>query len=176
LASLPVSEQVYLVGFMGAGKTTCGAELAALLGWRFVDLDEAICLRYGKSIPEIFREGGEPSFRRLEREILISLTSLPKVVVATGGGTYVAGENRNLVEAAGWSVWLQVGLSEALRRCGGGIGRPMWGSRAEIEALYRYRLEFYRCARIQVETEGIPPARVAGRVLECLLEKGFVRS
>ncbi|MCI0409574.1 MAG: shikimate kinase [Acidobacteria bacterium] len=174
--SLPISEQIYLVGFMGAGKTTSGAELAALLGWRFVDLDEAICLRGGKSIPEIFRDGGEPVFRRLEREILISLTSLPKIVVATGGGTYVADENRNLVEAAGWSVWLQVGLSEAMRRCGGGIGRPLWGSRAEIEALYRHRQEFYRCARIQVDTEGIPPSQVAARAMEGLLAKGFVCS
>jgi len=174
--SLPVSEQIYLVGFMGAGKTTSGAELASLLGWRFVDLDEALCIREGKSIPEMFRDGGEPAFRRLERELLISLTSLPKVVVATGGGTYVAEENRNLVEAAGWSVWLQVGLSEAMRRCGGGIGRPLWGSRAEIEALYRHRQEFYRCARIHVDTEGIPPARVAGRVMESLLAKGFIRS
>jgi len=174
--SLPISEQIYLVGFMGAGKTTSGAELAALLGWRFVDLDEAICLREGKSIPEIFRDGGEPVFRRLEREILVSLTSLSKLVVATGGGTYVADENRNLVEAAGWSVWLQVGLSEAMRRCGGGIGRPLWGSRAEIEALYRHRQEFYRCARIQVDTEVIPPTRVAGKVMENLRAKGFIRS
>lgn len=174
--SLPISEQIYLVGFMGAGKTTSGAELAALLGWRFVDLDEAICLGEGKSIAEIFRDGGEPVFRRLEREVLVSLTSLSKLVVATGGGTYVADENRNLVEAAGWSVWLQVGLSEAMRRCGGGIGRPLWGSRAEIEALYRHRQEFYRCARIEVDTEGIPPARVAGKVMENLLAKGFIRS
>jgi shikimate kinase len=107
---------------------------------------------------------------------LISLASLPKVVVATGGGTYVADENRNLVEAAGWSIWLQVGLSEALRRCGGGIGRPLWGSRAEIEALYRHRQEFYRCARIQVDTEETPPPRVAARVMEVLLAKGFIRS
>ena len=174
--SLPISEQIYLVGFMGAGKSTVGAELAALLGWRFVDLDEAICLREGRSIPEIFREGGEPVFRRSEREVLISLTSLPKVVVATGGGTYVADENRNLVEAAGWSVWLQVGLNEAMRRCGGGIGRPLWGSRVEIESLYRHRQEFYRCARFHVDTEGIPPARVAAKVMEGLLARGFTRS
>jgi shikimate kinase len=174
--SLPVSEQLYLVGFMGAGKTTSGEELAALLGWRFVDLDEAICRREGKSILEIFREGGEPAFRQLEREALISLTSVPKLVVATGGGTYVSDENRNLVEAAGWSIWLQVSLSEAMRRCGGGIGRPLWGSRTEIEALYRHRQDFYRCARIQVDTERVSPLRVAEKVMECLLASGFIRS
>ena len=166
-------QQIYLVGFMGAGKTTSGAELAALLGWRFVDLDEAICQRVGKTIPEIFRDAGEPVFRRIEREVLISLTSIPKLVVATGGGTYVAEENRSLVEAAGTSVWLQVSLAEAMRRSGGGAGRPLWGSRSEIEALYRYRQEYYRCARLRVDTEGVPPATVARKILQSLAVEGL---
>lgn len=172
----PTSDQIYLVGFMGAGKTTAGRELASRLSWGFVDLDEAISLQEGKTIPEIFRDGGEPTFRRVERGVLTALTSVPKRVVATGGGTYVAEENRNLVEAAGWSVWLMVSLPEALRRCGGGAGRPLWGGRAEIEALYRHRAEFYRCAHIHVDTEGIPAGRVVERVLERLLSEGFTPS
>lgn len=167
------SEQIYLVGFMGAGKTTTGAEMAALMGWRFVDLDEAICRQAGKSIADIFREAGEPVFRRLERDILLSLTSVPHLVVATGGGTYVAEENRNLVEAAGWSVWLQVSLAEAMRRCAGATDRPLWRGRAEIEALYRHRHEYYRCARIHVDSEGISPSRVAGRAMQALRDQGF---
>lgn len=173
MVSLAVSDQIYLIGFMGAGKTTTGAELAALLGWRFVDLDQAICARAGKSIPEIFRESGEAGFRRLETDALTPLTSVPKLVLATGGGTYVAEENRRLVEAAGSSVWLQVSLLEAMRRSGGGAGRPLWGSRAEIEALFRFRQEFYRCARIWVDTEGAPPATVAKKILERLSEEGL---
>jgi len=172
----PGPEQIYLVGFMGAGKTTVGGELAALLGRQFVDLDEAICRKLGRTIPEVFRDEGEPYFRRVEREILISLTALPGLVVATGGGTYVAEENRVLVEAAGWSVWLQVSLVEAMRRSEGGAGRPLWGGRGEIEALYRHRQEFYRCARLRVDTEGVPVARVAGEILECLLAEGFTAS
>jgi shikimate kinase len=170
---LPSAEQIYLVGFMGAGKTSVGGELAARLGWGFIDLDDAICLQEGKSIPEIFRCGGEPHFREVERRILAALVSIPKRVVATGGGTYVADENRTLIEAAGWSVWLQVSLTEALRRCGQGSGRPLWGGRAEIEALFSYRAGFYRCARVAVDTEGILPERVAERVLERLLSAGF---
>ena len=110
---------------------------------------------------------------RVEREVLASLISIPRIVVATGGGTYVAEENRNLVEAAGWSVWLRVGLGEALRRCEGGAGRPLWGGRPEIEELYRFRQEFYRCARVHVDTESGPPAEVAQKILESLKKQGF---
>ncbi|HEV8336982.1 MAG TPA: shikimate kinase [Candidatus Polarisedimenticolia bacterium] len=165
--------QVYLVGFMGAGKTTAGRHLSSLLGWEFADLDEMICLGEGRSIPEIFREKGEPHFRLREREALIAVTAIPRLVVATGGGTYVAEENRNLVEAAGWSVWLQVSLAEALRRAAGGEARPLMASRAEVEGLFRFRQEFYRCARLRIDTERLPPGKVAPAILESLLESGF---
>ena len=169
------ASQIYLVGFMGAGKTTVGRALADRLGWEFADLDERICQREGKGIPAIFREQGEAHFRRVEREVLTSLTRILSLVIATGGGTYVAEENRSLVEAAGWSVWLRVGLAEALRRCSTGGGRPLLGTRAELEALFRFRQEFYRCARTAVATEGVDPEEVADRVIEALLLSGAVR-
>ena len=172
MTSAPVG-QVYLVGFMGAGKTTAGRDLSALLGWGFADLDDAICLSEGKTIAEIFRERGEPYFRRREREALIGLAAVPRLVVATGGGTYISEENRNLVEAAGWSVWLQVSLPEALRRCRGAEQRPLLGSLSDLEALFRFREGFYRCARVAVDTERLPPARVAPTILERLLAAGF---
>ena len=68
--------QVYLVGFMGAGKTTAGRHLASLLGWEFADLDEMICRGEGRSIPEIFRDQGEPHFRLREREAARPLFSM----------------------------------------------------------------------------------------------------
>ena len=173
--ALPAPAQIYLVGFMGAGKTTVGAELAALLGWRFADLDAAIVSREGISVEEIFRSGGEPRFRAVERDVLISLTSMPSLVVATGGGTYVAEANRSLVEAAGISIWLRVSLAEAMRRCAGGPPRPLWGAKADLESLYRYRTEFYRCARIAVDTDGETPARVSRRILTELEELGIAR-
>ncbi len=165
--------QIYIIGFMGAGKTTAGRDLSALLGWGFADLDDAICRAEGKTIAEIFRDHGEPHFRRREREILVDLAALSRLVVATGGGTYVSQENRSLVEAAGWSVWLQVSLPEALRRCGGGGERPLLGSRADMEALFRFRQEYYRCARITLDTERLAPGQVAPAILERLLAAGF---
>jgi shikimate kinase len=173
--ALPAPAQIYLVGFMGAGKTTLGAELAALLGWGFADLDAAIVSREGLSVEEIFRSGGEPRFRAVERDVLITLTSMPSLVVATGGGTYVAEANRSLVEAAGISVWLQVSLAEAMRRCAGGPPRPLWGAKADLESLYRYRTEFYRCARIAVDTDGETPARVSRRILQQMEGFGIAR-
>lgn len=165
--------QIYLVGFMGAGKTTVGRALGTLLAWGFADLDDLICQRLGKNIPDIFRDHGEPLFRMEEHSVLVSLTRVPNLVVATGGGTYVSEENRSLIEAAGWSVWLRVSLAEALRRCGGSPGRPLLGSSAEAEGLFRYRQEFYRCARTEVDTESTPPTQVAERILEGLLAAGF---
>ena len=165
--------QIYLVGFMGAGKTTAGRELAGLLEWGFADLDEAICAAEERGIAEIFRESGEPAFRRRERDSLLGLTALPRHVIATGGGTYISEENRSVVEAAGWSVWLQVSLPEALRRCGGGEGRPVLGSRADVEALFRFRQEYYRCARTVLDTESIPPGQVAPAILKAMLASGF---
>jgi shikimate kinase len=132
-----------------------------------------ICRGEGRSIPEIFRERGEPHFRLKEREALIAVTAIPRLVVATGGGTYVAEENRNLVEAAGWSVWLQVSLAEALRRAAGGDARPLMASRAEVEGIFRFRQEFYRCARLRIDTERLPPGKVAPAILEGLFESGF---
>ena len=59
--------------------------------------------------------------------------------------------------AAGISIWLRVSLAEAMRRCAGGPPRPLWGAKADLESLYRYRTEFYRCARIAVDTDGVTP-------------------
>src|SRR6266705_530964 len=108
---------IFLVGFMGAGKTTTGKALARLLGWDFVDLDDHIVDREGKSIPEIFREHGEPHFRRVKTEILRALRGRRRLVVAGGGCTYVQEASRAIIDAAGTAVWLQVHLTQALARC-----------------------------------------------------------
>src|SRR5436309_14232462 len=97
---------IFLVGFMGAGKTTTGRALARLLGWDFVDLDERIVDVERRSIAEIFRQEGEAYFRRIEAEILGSIRGRPRLVVACGGGTYAQDGTRSLIDGMGRAVWL----------------------------------------------------------------------
>lgn len=81
------SNKLYIIGFMGSGKTHAGSRLAGLLGWNFTDLDKSIEEHAGKTIPEIFAVNGETWFRNLETEVLRSLRSASDTVISTGGGT-----------------------------------------------------------------------------------------
>jgi shikimate kinase len=155
---------VFLIGFMGAGKTTVGRHLARFLGWDFVDLDEEIVRNEGRSIPEIFAGEGEAYFRLRETEILRSLRGRARLVVACGGGTYAHEECRRLIDGLGRAVWIQVPLEVALRRCAGLTGRPLLKDSAQAGALYRRRLPSYRAATLQVDSEGLSPEEVAARI------------
>jgi shikimate kinase len=159
---------VFLVGFMGAGKTTTGKALARLTGWDFVDLDEVIVDSEKKSIPEIFRQDGEAHFRRLEAVVLASLRGRSKLVVACGGGTYSQDDNRSLIDAMGKAVWLQVPVAQALARCEGGPSRPLLKDAAQADALFRSRLPSYRKAPLRVDVEGLTPEQVAERIVALL--------
>src|SRR5437762_11443381 len=98
--------RIYLVGFMGSGKTTVGRRLAKKLGWKFIDLDEEIERREHRQVAEIFREKGEPYFRNLERLCLKDLSSSnSKAVIALGGGAYADAGNRDVAEKTGLTVW-----------------------------------------------------------------------
>jgi len=97
---------VYLVGFMGAGKTTLARALGARLGWRAEDVDERIEAREHRTIAEVFARDGEPYFRSVERQVLLDLLPLRHTVVATGGGTFADLENRALINRDGLSIWI----------------------------------------------------------------------
>src|SRR5439155_5724404 len=137
---------VFLIGFMGAGKTTVGRHLARLLGWDFLDLDERIVANERLGIAQIFAVKGEAYFRRLELEILASLRGRSRLVVACGGGTYAHDESRRLIDRMGRVVWIQVPLPQALARCEAGPGRPLLQGPTQAETLYRSRLPSYRAA------------------------------
>ena len=155
---------VFLIGFMGAGKTTVGRLLARLLGWDFVDLDEQIVANERRSIPQIFARDGEAYFRRLETEILASLRGRARLVVACGGGTYAHEDSRRLIDRMGCAVWIQVPIALAWRRCAGAAGRPLLKGEVQAEALYRKRLPSYRAAAIHVDAEGLTAEEVAERI------------
>jgi len=159
---------VFLVGFMGAGKTTVGRALARLLGWEFVDLDDRIVEASGRSIPEIFAGRGEAHFRELEAEILADLRGRTRIVVACGGGTYAHDRSRALIDAIGRAVWLHAPLAQALARCENGPARPMLRDAAHAEALYAARLPAYRAAPLRVDIEGLGQEEVAERIADLL--------
>jgi len=106
IAARPVSK-IYLVGFMGVGKTTLGRLLADRLGWIFVDLDAEIEAAEGTSIVRIFEEKGEPYFRAIERRVLAEVSARAgTLVVACGGGAFCTTENQTVMHAHGVTVWL----------------------------------------------------------------------
>lgn len=152
---------VFLVGFMAAGKSSVGQELARRLGWDFVDLDARIESREGRTVPEIFRDGGEHAFRLVEASALRDLTlSLERdSVIALGGGTFAQLMNQELVKP--WpSVFLDAPVEELWQRSlEDATKRPLRkDSLAEFARLHESRLAFYRQATVTVVTSGKDPA------------------
>ena len=108
-------DRIFLVGFMGSGKSTVGPLVAAKLGWDFIDLDRQIEREQGRPIREIFEHQGEPEFRRIEMNHLRSLKDRAACVVALGGGTFVQEANRPIVTELGVSVFLDCRLEGSQR-------------------------------------------------------------
>jgi len=167
---------VFLVGFMGSGKSSLGKELARRLSWDFVDLDSRIETREGQAIPEIFRDRGEHGFRLAETSALRDLTeSIERdTVVALGGGAFVQPENRELLRS--WpSVFLEAPLDDLWRRCvEHAKERPLRTDRVEFARLYQYRLPFYRQATVTVVTSGRDPASLCEEIERKLQSWGRV--
>jgi shikimate kinase len=159
---------VFLVGFMGAGKTTVGRALARVLSWDFVDLDERIVEEEHRSIAAILDSSGEPYFRALEARLLDDLRGRTRLVVACGGGTYAHEPSRSRIDSMGAAVWLQVPIALALSRCEGGTIRPLLRDPARAESLYHARLPAYRMAPLRIEAAGMSPEEAAERIAALL--------
>lgn len=145
------ADKIYLVGFMGAGKTTVAALLARRLDWRAEDIDARIEQRERRDIPAIFRQEGEAYFRSVEREELVALVPHRGVVVATGGGTMVDPVNRELMLRDGVVVWLDAPFTTLVERVPIDGRRPLASDRNEMERLYNHRLAAYRQAHVRVD-------------------------
>lgn len=171
---MSTGNRVFLVGFMGCGKTTTGQALARRLGWAFVDLDSQVEQAFGLSVREIFAQQGEGAFRAMETRKLQETVGLERVVVATGGGTFVAERNRVLMRASGISVFLDVPWGEILRRLPQKWEeRPLFRSPEQALKLYRSRLPFYRLADFTVRPLfGEDAEALAGRI--ALLLRGLL--
>ncbi len=159
--------RVFLVGFMGAGKSTTGRVLASRSEALFWDLDERVEASLGMSVAQIFGQLGESAFRAEESRQLASASRFQALVVATGGGTFSQAANRDLIRRLGVSVFLDVPWGEVLRRLPGKRGeRPLFGTPEQAFDLYSRRLPHYRTADLTVRPRpGEDAEAVAGRLL-----------
>jgi shikimate kinase len=168
---------VILIGFRCTGKTAVGRELACRLGRPFVDADTYLQERAGKNIAAIFAEGGEPLFRRLEREVLTELTHKDGIVLAAGGGAVLDEENVRRLRGSGLVVCLTASLETILRRLAADekteSERPRLTAEAdlrrEVEHLLARREPFYqRAAHVTIDMEGLTVSEAAEEVLRQL--------
>ena len=139
---------IFLVGPMGAGKTTVGKRLGETLGLEFIDSDHEIELRTGVDIPYIFEKEGEPGFRRREKAVIADLTLRGGIVLATGGGSVLDPENRQYLSARGFVVYLHASVDQQLARTARSDNRPLLkntGNRREVlQNLFGERDPLYR--------------------------------
>lgn len=170
---------IYLVGMMGAGKTTVGRLLARRLKRRFIDADQEIERRCGVRIPVIFDIEGEAGFRSREAQMVAELTALDEVVLATGGGAVLAPENRHLLASRGTVVYLRAQPADLYERVRQDKNRPLLATgdpRARLEELYTKRDPLYReVADLVVET-GRQDVQALVRELLAKLEERWKQS
>lgn len=158
---------VVLIGFMASGKTAVGRRLARRLGYDFVDTDEVIEKRAGRSIPAIFAADGEAAFRALEKSTVASLDLARPTVVATGGGTFLDADNRAALHRLGPVVCLVTSPEVILERVSRSDKRPLASgpdAAERLAKLYEARLPSYRLADVMVETDGLTVEQAAARV------------
>ncbi|MCX6256053.1 MAG: shikimate kinase [Bacteroidia bacterium] len=152
------SRIVYIIGFMGSGKSTTGKKLASLLGWSFIDLDKEIEEHTGKTIPELFSQHGEDYFRNVESEVLKNLKSHTNTVISTGGGTPCHGDNMDYMLDTGLTLYLKLTPGQLKSRLSESTGkRPLIKDLSKdrlqsfIEEKLASREKYYNRAEIIVE-------------------------
>lgn len=174
LAERPLpGRHLYLVGFMGAGKSTLGPLLAREMARPFVDLDQEVERRAGCTIADLFARLGETRFRRLEREALRDASRGREAVIALGGGALGSAQSRARV-ACGFSVWLDAPLRVLRERCRGpgAPERPLMRQPGDFERLYRSRRRLYAAADLRLSAGTKDPAALAAQVLARVRRKG----
>jgi shikimate kinase len=178
---MDLPHNIILVGFMASGKTSVGRALAQSLsddatlrsagGWTLVDADDVIVERAGKPIHRIFSEDGEPAFRELERQVIADLCVGERQVIASGGGSFVSEQNREVMLSGGRVFFLSASPAEILRRVreedAGGPIRPLLAvgdPEARIAELLAQRMPAYTQAHHTVETDALTAEGVAARI------------
>lgn len=157
------SSNLYLIGPMGAGKSSVGRALASRRGWAFVDLDQVIEDAAGATIQQIFATEGEAGFRQREQEQLALMTARQRIVLACGGGVILSGANRRALVGHGLVVYLDIDVDEQLRRLGRDRQRPLLQTpdrRQRLQILAAERNPLYRQTadvHLRCNAQGVQP-------------------
>lgn len=159
------ADKLYLVGFMGAGKSTVANALGRRIGWRTEDVDSRIEARERRTVAQIFAQDGEPYFRQVEKQVVRDLLPERNVIVAAGGGTFAEAENRAAMLADGAVVWLDVPFDQIVKRVPVDGRRPLAADLEQFEQLYQRRRITYQQAHVRVDA-----SRPVDEVVERLLE------
>ncbi len=172
---LDISGSIFLVGLMGAGKTSVGRQLAKRCGKKFYDCDLEIERRTGVKISVIFDIEGEEGFRARETVLLHELTPLPDIVLATGGGAVLRAENRRMLKEHGTVIYLRASLDEILQRTRHDRSRPLLQTadpRGKLEELFIQRDPLYNeIANLVVDTGNQSVRSLVQKLEQGLLEK-----
>jgi shikimate kinase len=159
--------RIYLVGFMGSGKTTVGRKLAAILGYDFIDLDDFIENEYKISIPRIFEKYDENAFRKIEHKSLKRCSDYENTLISTGGGTPCFFNNMELINNSGFSVYIRMHPKSLYNRLiSSKKKRPLLKEKspeeimAFIEHSLKVREPFYNQAALTVKGEDIKPETI----------------
>ena len=160
---------IYLVGFMGSGKSTVGRRLAERLELPFVDLDDDIEAAAGRTIASIFSEDGEQAFRDAEHAALAArVGSSESFVLALGGGAFTFERNREVMRGAGTSVWLDCPFEVALRRVAGFEHRPLAKDPVQFRALFEKRAADYAQADVRIPVVSDDAGEAVAKIVEAL--------
>ncbi len=165
---------IYLVGFMGTGKTAVGKELARKKKLQFVDLDGLIELREKRTISDIFAKNGEPYFRKVEKRVLKEIGKEKKFVVACGGGIVLDKENIKIMKETGIIICLTASPQVILKRTSSYHHRPLLNvsnPHKQIELLFKLRAPYYAQADKTIDTSKISVKEVVDKILELIPKK-----
>ncbi len=174
LGDLKNMNNIYLVGFMGTGKSVVGKEIARQLHRKFVDLDSLIEERQNRKISQIFAEDGEPYFRKVEKEVLKQTSAKRDLVVSCGGGIVLDKENIQIMKDSGAMVCLSASPEVIIARTRGYKHRPLLNvdnPKKRIKELLEFRAPFYAQSDHTVDTSDLSVAEVVKRILEYVRAK-----
>ncbi len=175
---MPNNNSFFLIGPMGSGKTSVGRQLAKRLNLTFYDSDREIESRCGVDIPTIFEYEGENGFRDRESTIIDELTQIPGIVLATGGGSILRAENRELLRSRGYVILLSVDLKEQYRRISLNTNRPLLHTEdpeAKLREIMQHREPIYQqAANVEISTDSSRMQNVIGKILRHLKSQNLI--